>query len=84
MENNLGPAILGVSCTVLIAVLGLFFRAGDIAARVTELERWRTTIRTDMREISDALDEMGRKFENLNTLILERTDRRNFTREDHQ
>jgi hypothetical protein len=73
---NYGPAILAVCVTVLLAVIGLFFRAGHLAARVEELERWRVNIRGDMHEISDVLEQLGRKVENLATLIRERTFRR--------
>jgi uncharacterized protein YybS (DUF2232 family) len=76
MPTNYGPVILGVSVTVLIAVVALFFRAGHLAARVEELERWRANIRQDMHEVSDMLEQLGRKIENLDTLIRERTGRR--------
>jgi hypothetical protein len=74
-----GPAILAVTVTVLIAVMGLFFRAGGIASRVEELERWRGTIRADMREISDVLEKLGRQITNIETLLKERTSRRGDT-----
>jgi len=74
---NYGPAILGVSVTVLFAVIALFFRAGHIAARVEALEAWRVTIRADMHEISEMLEAMGRQFTTLDTLIRERTIGRN-------
>jgi len=73
---NYGPTILGVCITVLLAVIALFFRAGHLAARVEELERWRTTMRVDMHEVSSMLEQLGLKIENLGTLIVERTDRR--------
>lgn len=76
MDNNYGPAILAVSVTVLLAVLGLFFRAGRIDARVESLELWRSNVRADMREISTMLETLGKQFTNLETLIRERTDRR--------
>lgn len=79
---NYGPAILGVCITVLLAVIGLFFRAGHLAARVEELERWRGTIRSDMHEISEQLEQLGRKVETLSTLIRERTERRTFQRDE--
>lgn len=43
-----------------------------------EFERWRGTIRQDMREISDILTNMKSEFERLSTLIEERTDRRDW------
>jgi DNA anti-recombination protein RmuC len=80
MATNLGPAILGVCVTVLLAVIALFFRAGHLAARVEELERWRGTIRVDMREISDILERLGRQLTTVETLIRERTERREHER----
>lgn len=73
---NYGPAILGVCVTVLLAVIALFFRAGHLAARLEELERWRGRQHADMHEISDVLEALGRKVEILATLIRERTWRR--------
>lgn len=74
--DNYGPAILAVSVTVLLAVLGLFFRAGRIDARVESLESWRKDVRMDMHEISEMIETLGKQFTNLETLIRERTDRR--------
>lgn len=76
-----GPAILGITVTVLIAVIAIFVRAGHIVARVEELERWRGTIRADMHEISDVLDRLGKQITRIETLLLERTERRQPTRE---
>lgn len=75
---SLIPAILVVSVTILIAVIGLFFRFGHLSARVEELERWRTDMRKDMHEISDILESIRLQLKNLETLMLERTDRRPF------
>lgn len=69
-------AILSVSVTILIGIVGLFFRAGHLSARVEELERWRIGIRQDMHEISDTLERIRVELKNLETLIVERTDRR--------
>lgn len=78
---NYGPVILGVCVTVLLAVLGLFFRAGHLAGRVEELERWRGNIRNDMQQISEAIGELVKQMANVETLIRERTDRRYTHRE---
>jgi hypothetical protein len=82
LNNIYGPAILTVSVTVLLAVMGLFFRAGGLTSRVEELERWRGNVRTDMHEISNMLQDLGKKITNLDTLIRERTDRRTLPRPD--
>jgi len=78
---NYGPAILGVTITVLLSVIALFVRAGHIVARVEELERWRGTIRTDMHEISDVLGRLSNQMTQLETLLRERTERRQYPRE---
>lgn len=77
---NYGPAILAVSVTVLLAVLGLFFRAGKIDARVESLELWRVNIRNDMRDISNILERNSKQLQNVETLLVERTERRTMPR----
>ncbi len=62
-----GP-LLGLSIVIVIAVVALFLRAGQLAQRVTELERWRGTIRTDMHEISQILQGIGRQLTALEIL----------------
>ncbi len=73
---NYLSALIGVTVTILLAVLALFFRAGHLAARIEALERWRITMRTDMHEVSDAITTNGRVLDTLRTLISERTERR--------
>lgn len=79
-----GPTILTVMATLMIAVLGLAFRAGKLDSRVESLEVWRGTIRTDMHEISDQITGLSLQVANVETLIRERTDRRSLTREAHE
>lgn len=67
--------------TLMIAVLGLAFRAGKLDSRVESLETWRGTIRNDMHEISDQIAGLSIQVANVETLIRERTDRRNMPRE---
>lgn len=74
-------AILGVLLTFAIFLANVIYRAGNLSARVDELERWRLDIRRDMHEISDQMEEAGRTLKHLATLIEERTDRRHFVRD---
>lgn len=48
----------------------------ETAARVKDLEDWRKSIRLDMHEISDSIQAMSNKLEQLKTIIQERTERR--------
>lgn len=79
-----GPTILTVMATLMIAVLGLAFRAGKLDSRVEALEIWRGTIRNDMHEISDQIAGLSIQVANVEILIRERTDRRSLTREAHE
>jgi len=58
------------------SVIGIAFRLGHHAARLESLEKWRDGIRNDMHEISDRIEKMSIHFQELTTLIEERTDRR--------
>ncbi len=75
-------ALAGVSVTILLALLTLFFRAGHLAARVEALEQWRARIRADMHEISDVTTKTCRLVDTLRCLIGERTERRRARREE--
>jgi len=75
----LGPlswAAIGVILTFSIFLANVIYRVGHLSARVEEIERWRTTIREDMHEISDILTNMTAELKKLTTLIEERTERR--------
>ncbi len=50
-----------------------------MAARVDELERWRTGIRIDMHEISEELKGINIELKEIHTLIAERTGKRKIT-----
>jgi hypothetical protein len=71
--------LFGAFITVFIFTLTNTFRAGHIVARIEELEKWRSSIRVDMHEISDKIESMTAAMEKLTTLIEERTERRNFS-----
>lgn len=78
----MGPfswAALGVLLSFSVFLSTVIFRMGHLSARVEALEKWRWTMRDDMREISDILTHMKAEFERLSTLIEERTERRDFT-----
>lgn len=82
----MGPfswAALGVILSFSIFLATVVFHTGRhtgrLESRMDELERWRGTIRQDMREISDILTSMKAEFERLSTLIEERTDRRDWS-----
>ena len=79
---NYISALIGVSVTILLAVLGLFFRTGHLVARIEALERWRMTMRDDMHEVSDEITKTCRLVDTLHTLICERTERRRSKCED--
>lgn len=68
--------LIGIALTACIFLANVIFRTGHLAARVEELERWRTDIRRDMHEISDKLEGMGNILKELKIVIEERTERR--------
>ncbi len=74
----MGPswAAIGISVTVAMFLAGVVFNMGRVSARIEELERWRLSIRIDMHEISDRLEDMSTNLKHLATLIEERTERR--------
>lgn len=75
----MGPfswAALGVLLSFSVFLSTVIFRMGHLTARVEALEKWRWTMRDDMREISEILTNMKSEFERLATLIEERTERR--------
>jgi peptidoglycan hydrolase CwlO-like protein len=69
-------ALIGSLLTLTIFLLGTAFKLGHVAARVEELEKWRTGIRADMHEISDKIDKLGNQITSLTTMLEERTERR--------
>jgi hypothetical protein len=68
--------IIGILLTFAIFLANVIYRTGHLAARVEELERWRTNMRQDMHEISDKIEEMTTVLSKLATMLEERTDRR--------
>jgi len=79
MTMNVLLALAGSLVTLTLFVGTLVFRMGQqsarVEARVQELERWRGSIRTDMHEISDALELVRIELQRLSTMIEERTSR---------
>jgi len=73
--------LLGSVITLGLFVLNATFKLGHHAARIEALEDWRKTIRSDMHEISEAIQEMSRQMATLTALIEERTERRAGKRE---
>lgn len=73
-------ALLGLILTFSTSIVVIAFRIGHISARVEELEKWRVSIRIDMHEISAELISVKEELAKLSTLIIERTDRRDFSR----
>ena len=89
--SPLDPLNQGVTTSAIIGIFGLIisfaifvsqviFKLGHHAARLEELEKWRGSIREDMHEISDKLEQVNKNMEKLTTLLEERTERRTFTR----
>ena len=77
--KELGPfswAALGVLLSFSVFLATVIYNTGRLSARVEALEKWRWTMRDDMREISDILTNMTKEMERLTTLIEERTERR--------
>jgi len=68
--------IIGILLTFSIFLANVIYRTGHLAARVEELERWRSVMRGDMHEISEILNTMATELKRLATLIEERTDRK--------
>jgi uncharacterized protein (UPF0335 family) len=66
---------VGVVAGVAMFLVGIVFRMGHHAARIEQLEQWRTSIRLDMHEISDRLGLVGEELKRLTTIIEERTQR---------
>lgn len=72
--------IVGLLLTMATLIASVLYRVGHMAARLEELERWRASVRQDLHEVSDRLEEQTNAIERLTTLIEERTDRRTTTR----
>lgn len=73
--------LLGVTVTLAIFTSTAIFHLGRLSQRVAELEDWRKRQHADMHEISDLLTDIGAELKRLSTIIEERTERRNFSRE---
>jgi hypothetical protein len=74
--NPIGWTALGALLTFSIFLATVIFHTGKLSARVDALEKWRWTMRDDMREISDIITNMTTELKRLATLIEERTERR--------
>ncbi len=70
--------IAGISLllTFSIFLANVIYRVGHISARVEELEKWRSNMRSDMHEISDKMETISSELQRLYTLVDERTERR--------
>ena len=73
-------SIGSLAFSFLVSNTTLFFKAGHLSARVEALESWRPGIRQDMHEISEKMELFGTQIQELKTLILERTERRQSVR----
>ncbi len=73
-------ALVSILLTFAIFLINVTYKAGNVSARVDELEKWRINIRQDMHEISDRLGNVDNTLKHLTTLIEERTERRERTR----
>jgi hypothetical protein len=69
-------SILGVILGFANSLRNLSFKSGHLNARVEELEKWRSSIRGDMHEVSEELKALTMEVQKLATIIEERTDRR--------
>lgn len=79
----MGPfswAALGVLLSFSVFLATVIYNSGKLGARVDALEKWRWTMRDDMREISNILTGMKTELERLTTIIEERTERRKWER----
>ena len=68
-------AVAGILLTFAIFIANVIYRTGHLAARVEELERWRGSMRIDMHEVSEKLEELTANVKHLSTLIEERTEK---------
>lgn len=73
-------AQVGLLITVFIFLAGVIFQSGRLSARVSELERWRLSIRDDFHEVSDNITKLLTEIKALRVLVEERTERRTLTR----
>lgn len=69
-------AAIGLLITFSTLLGNVLYRSGHLAARVEELEKWRSNLRNDMHEISDQLLRVNSQLSSLFTLVDERTERR--------
>ena len=68
-------SLIAILVTFAIALVHSVFRAGHLAARVEEIERWRISVRLDLHELSSKLEALTVSIKYLATLIEERTAR---------
>lgn len=80
MPTSAITAIIGLVLSLSIFVSQVIFKLGHHSARLEKLEEWKGSIRQDMHEISDKLEEVNRTLEKVVTLVEERTERRVVTR----
>lgn len=76
-------SIIGSLSALFIAILVLFYRAGQFSAQISDLIEWRNRVRNDMHEISDKLEVVAVAIRTLTTLVEERTERRSTDRTPH-
>lgn len=73
--------LVGSVVTLGLFLIGVTFRMGHHAARIEQLEQWRASIRIDMHEISDQIQDIGRKLATITAMLEERTERRHQPRD---
>ena len=66
----------GTITTIAIFLAGVIFKLGSVNSDVESLKLWRGSVRLDMHEISDKIDDLSQKIVHLTALIEERTERR--------
>jgi hypothetical protein len=88
MNAELIIGLIGVLITfstfLAVAIWKGGFVSGELASRVSELERWRGNVRDDLHEVSDQLTALVGEVKALVTLVEERTERRLPLREPQQ
>ena len=68
--------LIGLIISVVSGGAAITFRLGRSDARLESIESWRANIRTDMHEISEQMQALGRAITALTTTMEERTERR--------
>ncbi len=72
--------LLGTIVSIVSLTIGVVFRMGRSDARLDALEEWRHSIRSDMHEISEQMQILGKAITALTTIMEERTERRKVDR----